>query len=614
MNYLRLFDDFDRSHETYQFDGANTIDSKLNQMFSLTENNSKVSFSFQDFKSLFTCQIFENAGLSIDDSLMEKAYFDYEMGMLYESRKNWFDPDNDLFEFSKGVISYLQSEDGHYFLFKNNEAFIISEMSMRMLQEGFWGDVVNWTKKNVYEPIKSKVIEPIKNKAIDLFSSLSKGAKKVWDFSKKILSAVTTFLKENWADILFYLSVILQVVGGIVAFIPAAGQVVGPVLLIIAGMIQIGLGGYDVYSGCKKLEKCPMDPIETGASEFIQGLGKLLSGTISFLLGIYEVSTSAKAAIPSAGVADAAVSTSAKTWVSTTVKSLKTTKKYTGIFKTCVEWLAENGSKAALSALGKSGEAQAGIVSVTAKGTGKALGRFIGSDVNKFIIPIICIALSYGMSWMDEIIVKAVSGLGGIFEKITNSPKSLSDAITKFEQTHSGSWIGRTLSSALTGFVKPASDVLAKFVEIKIKPLVSPITTWMKDLPKAKDFTTKRISKEEQLLATLKGNPIRNPGTPKTEPIPVKITQQDIASMDALDASKTNKNITKEFAKEGGGLEFYKDSEAYSKEKRSQVRQNKKDDPSWKKSTKKSKELLAQAKESLNQFVNIKSRYNFDGA
>jgi hypothetical protein len=84
--------------------------------------------------------------------------------------------------------------------------------------------------------------------------------------------------------------------------------------------------------------------------------------------------------------------------------------------------------------------------------------------------------------------------------------------------------------------------------------------------------------------------------------------------MDALDASKTNKNITKEFAKEGGGLEFYKDSEAYSKEKRSQVRQNKKDDPSWKKSTKKSKELLAQAKESLNQFVNIKSRYNFDGA
>jgi hypothetical protein len=613
MNYLRLFDDFDRSHETYQFDSANTIDSKLNQMFSLTENNSKVSFSFQDFKTLFTNKLFENSGYSFDESLMEKAYFNYEIGMLYESRKDWFDSDKNLFEHGKGIISYLKSDDGHYFLFKNNQAFIISEMSMMMLREGFWSDVKGWFSDNVVEPVKKKIIDPIVDKTKDLFSSLSQGAKKVWDFSKKILSATLTFLKENWEDIFFYLSVILQVVAGIVAFIPEAGQILGPVLLIIAGSIQLGLGGYGVLKGCKKLEKCTLDPLETGASEFIQGAATLLSGSISVLLGIYEISTNVKAAIPSAGIAEAALANSTKNWVNTSIKSLRSTKQYTGMFKTCVEWMAEKGSKAALSTLGKETVMQAGVVSSVSRGIGRTVGRVIGSDVNKFVVPIICMAGSFGMSWVMEQTTKAIEGIGGIFEKITNLPKTLSESITKFEKTHSGSWIGRTISSALVGFIKPATDVLAKFSDLKIKPLVSPITTWMKDLPECNQFTKARVAKEEKLLACLKGNPISNPGTPKTKPIEIKISQEDIVALDVLDASKQAKEIDKDFAKQGGGLEYYKDSQKYSKEKRAEAREGRKDDPNSKGFEKKAKNLLAmgQSNESSSRFKNIKSRFDF---
>ncbi len=644
MKYLSLFDDYNKIEESFNFDSSELFESKVNQMFSLRENNNMVSWTIDQFKEFFGGRIFEGRTEEESNALLEKAYFNYEMGMLYEARSEWFDRDKDLYEHGRGVISYLKTDNGYYLLFKNGKGFMVSEKSMDMLGnsdnlilEGWFDDAWNWagdkfkqakewTQKNVVEPIKTNVLEPIANKAKAVWDAVSDGAKKVWDFSKQIISATLEFIKENWTDLLFYISLILQVIAGIVSFIPTAGTILGPILLIVAGAIQVVTGGADIYKGIKLIKDAPFEPEEQGAAEFIKGGAKLLSGAISMLLGIYDVSTSAKGAVPSAGVADAAVGGAAKTWVSTSVKSLKTTKSYVGMFKTVVEWITLKIGGVVTSAVSSVGAKE--VVKVGTKETVKALGKLsgkkLGEYVNIAVIPVICMAGSYGISWIMETILKAAAGIGKIFDSMLLMPKKLSSSIEDFQKTHTGSWIGRTIGSALTGFIKPATDVIGKFAEDKVRPLTKPATDWLTSLPEANKFTKDRVEKQKELYACLTGNPIPNPGEVKTPVQNVKISKEDIVAMDAIDASKNSKKLNKEFAKEAGGLEIWNKIASVSKKGREKARENRKGNDKWKLAKKEVNKKLKEigidydpeSKLKGKEFAsldlkNIKSRYDF---
>jgi hypothetical protein len=606
MIHLSLFDDFTKVEESFNFDSSQLFESKINQMFSLIENNNMVAWSIDQFKDFFGGKIFEGHTEEESNLLLEKAYFNYEMGMLYEARSEWFDREKDLYEFGRGAISYLKSDNGYYLLFKNGKGFMISEKSMEMLKnkenlilEGWFDDAWNWagnklkqakdwTQKNVIEPIKTNIVDPVVNKTKEIWGIVSDGARKVWEFSKEIISATLEFLKENWTDILFYISLVLQVIAGIVSFIPLAGQALGPILLIIAGAIQVTTGGADIYKGFKIIKEAPFEPEETGASEFIKGGAKLFSGAISMLLGIYEVSTSAKAAVPAAGAVDAAVGGATKTWVKTTVKSLKTTKSYVAMFKTVVEWITSKIAGLATKAVSSVGAKE--VVKVGTKETVKAVsklaGKKIGEYANNAIIPVICMAGSYGMSWVMETILKAAAGAGKIFDTMLLMPKKLSSSIDSFQKNHTGSWIGRTIGSALSGFVKPAADVVGKFAEDKIRPLTKPATDWLTSLPEANKFTKDRVEKEEKLYACLTGNPVPNPGEVKTPAQNVKVTKQDIVAMDAIDGNKETKSINKNFAKKEGGLDLWNKIASVSKEGRKKARKGRENRDEWKKAKK----------------------------
>ena len=643
MIHLSLFDDFSKVEESFNFDNSQLFESKINQMFSLIENNNMVAWSINQFKDFFGGKIFEGHTEEESNLLLEKAYFNYEMGMLYEARSEWFDREKDLYEFGRGAISYLKSDNGYYLLFKNGKGFMVSEKSMEMLNnkenlilEGWFDNAWNWagsklnqakawTQKNVIEPIKTNIVDPVVNKTKEIWGMVSDGAKKVWEFSKQIISATLEFLKENWTDILFYISLVLQVIAGIVSFIPLAGQALGPILLIIAGAIQVSIGGADIFKGFKIIKEAPFDPEEKGAAEFIKGGAKLFGGAISMLLGIYEVSTSAKAAVPAAGAADAAVGGATKTWVKTTVKSLKSTKSYVAMFKTVVEWITSKITGLATKAVTAVGAKE--VVKVATKETSKAVsklaGKKIGEYANNAIVPVICMAGSYGMSWIMETILKAAAGAGNIFDSMLLMPKKISSSISNFQKNYTGSWIGRTIGSALSGFVKPAVDVVGKFTEDKIRPLTKPVTDWLTSLPEANKFTKDRVEKEKQLYACLTGSPIPNPGEVKTPTQGVKVTKQDIVAMDAIDGNKQTKSINKNFAKKEGGLDLWNKIALVSKNRREKARKGRENSDGWKTAKKEVNKKIKNLGVDDTSFStktkdfasldlkNIKSRYDF---
>lgn len=579
MRYLSLFDDFSKVDESLNFDSDSMLESKINQMLSLATNGCAAGFTLKEFKALFRSDsLIESQGYDESESLLEKAYSVYEIGMLQEAKSHWFDENKpQIYEHSRGVISYLEFE-GNVLLFKDGEAFMVNERSLNMihdqdksinedlfdlvlgdkLYEWSWSDnplvngikgAVKWTNTNIVQPavkiVKTYVVDPLKS----AWDALSSGARKVYEFAKKILSAIATFIKENWQDIAFYISVALQVISGIIAFIPAAGQVIGPVLLIIAGGIQVFLGGYDIFEGVKIVKECPVDPIKTAAPKFVTGGAKLLGGGVSLLLGIHDIVTSAKGAAPGGALASTAVAVPAKSWVTKTVAGLGTTGAAIGMFETLIKFLVEKGgSKLAAKAGGKvaviAGEA-------LAKAGADIIGKKLGDRANEAAIPMMCIAGNYALGWLWDTILGAVSGFGKIINGVLDLPTKTVGAIDQFNKKYSGSVVGSIIGGALKTFVSPLAKVLSWFCENKIKPLIKPVTNWMIGLGKHNKSIKESVESNSALKAAVSGGKIPQPkgGIPGEK---VELSDVDKRNLSKIQSSKTAAKGDKIVAKEGG--------------------------------------------------------------
>jgi hypothetical protein len=558
-------------------------------MLFLKQNGCVVGMDVNEFKKTFRSNsLLESKGYDESEALLEKAHSVYELGMLQESKSHWFTNEAPIYEYSKGVISYLEFE-GNILLFKDGEAFMISERSLglwknhesiseNLFEEIFgnslnefwsWTDnpvvnglqsAVEWTNTNIVEPtnqlVQDYVIDPLKS----AWDALSTGAQKIYDFSKKVLNAITTFISENWQDIAFYITVVLQVIAGIVAFIPAAGQIIGPILLIVAGALQIGLGFYDVYEGVEIAKECPVNPMEEAAPEFAKGILKLLGGSVSVLLGVHDIATSAKAAIPGAALTSTAVAVPAKSWVSNAAGKLATAGAAVGVFETVLKYIIEAAGSAGTKALAKQAAGysakKTAIIAGEAltKAGAEVIGKKLGDKSMEAVVPILCMAGQNALGWLWDTILSAVATMGELLNGLLELPTKVTNGIKSFNDQYSGTTFGYVVGGALSSFIDPVAKVLSWFSENKVKPVVQPITNWMVSLKKDNKAITTTIESKPDLKAALKGESIPQPqGTIPSEEY--QISDSDKENLAKIQTAESGQSLDNAIMKKWGPFE-----------------------------------------------------------
>ena len=580
MRYLSLFDDFSKVEESYNFDSEFLLESKINQMSTLREN-CMAAWDFSEFKSFFGGSLNENNTEEENQALLEQAYYTYELGVLYENHQDWFN--------TKGEIFFLSDEnasEGHVILFKNNQLHIVKESTLERLKnnselilEGFWGDVGNFISgvaKGAKDAVNKYVVEPVKKaanyvgkKVSQAWDALSAGAKAVWEFGKKVISAVGAFIKENP---LTAIGIGLQILSGVVSFIPVAGQVIAPILTMIAGAIT-------VYEGTNNLIKASKEVGEAkDVSGIIKGGAKIIFGTASLVLGIKDLVAASADALPGMGSVGVAIKTSVSTWTSSFTKTAFGGVAAAGIGKTlgCSKWLGEF-----FSTLCEEAPFMAKLAnksSVLTKGTKLlAKGADAGLDKGKeavldheeyyqewdglineaeggnwgfgeLLVNFMVYVGKSCFNWLYSKVVAGIAGVGKAINGVLELPGKITRGIDQFKKDHSSSFIGGIISGALSSAVRPLSSCSQKFIDEYIKPKVKPVTGWMTSLEKRNSVISKKIDGNKELKSPLA--PIKEQGPPKI--VPKKL---DISDKDKTLVKKIGTTGTATVVKAGGGSE-----------------------------------------------------------
>lgn len=579
MRYLSLFNDFDKVEESFNFDSDNVLEAKVNQMSMLREN-CMAAWDFSGFKDFFGGALNESNSDEENQYLLEKAYYTYELGVLYEHKKDWFT--------SKGNITYLadqESEEGHVILFKDNQLHIVTESTFNRLQknedlllEGWWDSTVNFVSgvakdvkgawnKYVKEPVV-KAAKYVGDKVSQAWDALSKGAKEVWEFSKKIISAIGTFIKENP---LTSLGILLQIIGTILSFIPIA-NFLSPILAMIAG-------GITVYEGITNLITAGKEA--AGAKkvgDIVKGGGKIIFGSASLLLGIKDLVASASEALPGMGAVGISIKTGVTSWATKFSGTAFGSVASVGIGKAlgCSSWLGEFFAtlceKAPFMAnIGTNSKALDTSRKILSKGVDSGIelakeeildheeytsewDEMINEDTSgswgfgELVINFMVYVGKSCFGWLYDMVIGAVSGIGKIINGLLGLPGKISAGISKFKKEQGGSFIGGIISGALSSGVKPMTDVGKKFIDVYIKPKVDPVTNWMTSLGKRNVEISKKIAGNPKLKSTVSG--VKEQGPPKIQAKNVEITASDKANI-----KKIGTTGTATIVKSGGGSE-----------------------------------------------------------
>ena len=597
MKYISLFDDFTKVEESYSFDNDSLLESKLNQMNSLKEN-CMAAWDFGTFGDFFNGFINESVSDAERGILLEKAYYTYELGVLYEHNKDWFNSGDNIYYLEDNSNDVPRS-----ILFKDNRLYIISGETITKLREGLeilnesWlGDLVdgaaNLIGKGVSvvkSAVKKYVVEPVKkaaayvgDKLSQAWDALSSGAKAVWEFAKKIASAIASFITE---DPINAIAIGLMIISGIISFIPAAGTVIGPVLMVIAGVLQL-------YTGAKDLIKASK---EVGAAEkvidIVKGGTKIVFGSAGLLLGIKDIITSAAAALPGMGSTGVAIKASVTSWAKNFSKTAfgAPASKGIGAALGCSAWIAEFFSTLCLNApfmkkfvtiaadgskvinkkwldvgtkIANAGAGK-GVEAVTATDKKQNASLDLDSYNNhldedkgggswgfgELVVNFLAYIGRACFSWLFKVITGALSGIGKIINGIMDLPSRITRGIDSFRKEYGSSFIGGILSGALATFVRPFSNVGAKVIDKYVKPIVKPITGWMIDLGK-KDATIAAKIKQNPKLAKPPIPGVKDPGKVTIPERKVEITAKDRAAI-----KKIGVTGVKTMVKAGGGSE-----------------------------------------------------------
>lgn len=581
MRYLSLFDDFTKVDESYNFDSDGLLEAKINQMSSLREN-CMAAWDFSEFKDFFGSSLNENRSEEENNLLLEQAYYTYELGVLYEHNQDWFNTKGEIFFLSDERIS-----EGHVVLFKNNRLHIVKESTLESLMnqselilEGFWdivSSVGNFVKKSVKavgNAVKKYVVEPVKaaaayvgKKVVQAWDALSSGAKAVWEFSKKIVSAVVTFIKENP---LTAIGIALQIVSSIVAFVPAWGTAAAGVLTTIAGAITIYEAVQNIFASMKEIGAA--DKVKN----IIKGGAKIVLGSVGLILGIKDCVTGFADAVPGAGMLGISLKSSILTWATKFNKvAFSATIAGTGVGKIVgsSEWLGEFFSTLCEKApfMEKAGELAKGGGKLIAKGADAALdkGKEAVLDHEEYqeewdetinesqggawgfgelLINFLVYLGKSCFGWIYDSVVAGIGLVGKAINGLMEIPGKITKGIDNFKKNYGKSFVGGIISSALSGAVKPMSSCAQRFIDQYIKPKVKPVTGWMISLGKRNVEISKKIAGNPKLKSPSPG--IKKQSGPIIAPIKVDITAKDKEAIKKIGVTGTATLV-----KAGGGSE-----------------------------------------------------------
>jgi hypothetical protein len=461
--------------------------------FSLSEGI-KAKLGINEFSNLFNNSIFES---SSDNLLLEKAYSTYELGLLYENRKDWFD-DNDQ-------IYYIAGEEGQTLLFKNESLFFVSDSTLKMLKEDWsWNDA-----KAAWDTVKTSAkssMDSVASASKEAWDTLSDGAKKAWEFAKKITSAAVEFVSK---DPLTCAAVFLQLMSGIVAFIPAAGQAAGPVMLGLAGAIEVYVGTTKIKKAWNKFADIDASKKAKAIASFTEGAPFLVAGCSSILLGLNDVMTAPKAALPGVGATSTALRSASTKWSSS----------FAG-------HAAHNAEHFIVNVAGKS-------VSKLGPAFTGAATKFMGSGGSGLAAGALTIMmLKVGKSILGKFFETVLGGLAGISSGVSfvlSLPTKTSGMLEKLIAA-AETPVAKILITPLKSIINPVIKFLGKLIDTYLKPLFDGATEYLNTLSK----NYKKLMSYADMVKGDGGEPIVTSQTAKTKPKTVEVTKKDLAAINAM--------------------------------------------------------------------------------
>ena len=473
--------------------------------FGQLSENVMIKLTIAEFSNMFESRIFESES---DNMLLEKSYAMYELGMLYESKKDWFADDEKIF--------MLESELGTV-LFKNGSVFIIDNFTMRVLNEDIIDDIsASWEK--VKSGAKSTV-DLVKSRSSDIWNSISDGAKKVYWFTKNIVSALDEMASSTnfWTTI----AIVLQVSAAIVPLIPAAGQLIGPVLLGIAGAIEIGIGVAKMKHAWEEFTEVDLSNVQKAKQSLSAGLPYMIAGTCSIVLGLHDVILAPEAAIPGAAGQSAASGKIAEAW----------SKSFVGQFAHGTEHFLSHTISGLATKIGTQN-----ITKISAMmGSG-------GSGVAATIISTLFLMIGEGfLGKVFDGILFAGEKIGEFFQFLISLPEKFASAMGNFIRSAT-SPAAKIIANSLQSFLGPALEIIKKMINVYIKPIVEPMTGFITSLASQHKEISGAVDKlaSTGLIAPLPKT--ISVGIYKIKGPPVDVDSKDVAQIKKLN-KKTNEDL-----------------------------------------------------------------------
>ena len=476
------------------FSPYNNVVLGIENLLDLHESNSMVKYSLEEFKDLFRGPLLEGEGY-VDEKLLESSYACYEFNSMYESRIEWFDNSEEALRIDS---------DNHIIFIKEGQAFIISKRSFEVIEDGILNEADSWwesaqagwknltsnvttfvtkryeetkvaikkTAKVVVNAVKAtgekvkQVGNKIKTAAINVWDTISSGAKKCYEWCKTVVAAVVKWVKEmsvteKIANILTVLSALVGLAG---TAIPGATIIAG-VLMAAGGFLNIWDGSVNYYNAEKDLEKANIPVTDKGVDlaptvkAISLALPKLVSGTIGIGLGLHEIGKGLTQALvnPAAGTVSLAVKgfaeKASKTWVG---KFAMESALLNGLVENVVsKYITRMAPKIVGTPIGKAG----------AKGVAKLASLSIGY-----------ISFDSILGWLWKIIL----GLGSDVTKGISFLLSLPEKVTAGLQSmlKSDSTIIKILAAGINTIIGPIANLCSKLVNKYVKPIIQKIQDW----------------------------------------------------------------------------------------------------------------------------------------
>lgn len=438
MSYVALYE------EWLQYDNGDLTVSMFNNLRSIHQNTNKMwldtkkpwlnvlsesvmpLFSINDFKREVLPQLNE----STDYRNLQDAYAVYELGLLRTHRPDWFLNENQ-------IIALPNYRDNKVVLCKNGSMFIISMSTWRAVNENWFSDMVD----------KGKEL------AGDAWEGLKQGAKDTWAFISKIATASWKYTEQNPHEVA---AITCNILAGIISFVPVIGQIVAPILTITAGGIEVHAGYGKISKGIGYLSKVD-DPIVKTIVASKDGIPYLFAGIITMMLGTMDMLTGIKSATPGVGGIQASTNKAATMAADKMGKTVVGKLEHSVLH--AVEGLLKKLGKGALSNFKQLSHSAAALLLIFMVKIGKGLlgGAFTA-------------------------MVEGLGLLGKAFEFLLDVPNKISSAISELSKK-ADSTASKMIAGALENVVKPMTDAVGKFINNNIKPIVEPVTSYLKMLP-----------------------------------------------------------------------------------------------------------------------------------